>query len=99
MKKFSRILQYVSQPKYRAKLIFYLLFSILSVLFGLVSLGMLSPFMDLLFKGSHAVAGQPSVGGNAVGGLKNYISLIILHHGYIAGLVSICLLIIVTTVL
>jgi ATP-binding cassette, subfamily B, bacterial MsbA len=99
MKKFSRILQYVSQPKYRAKLIFYLLFSILSVLFGLVSLGMLSPFMDLLFKGSHVAAGQPSVGGNAVGGLKNYISLIIGQYGYIAGLVTICLLIIVTTVL
>ena len=99
MKKFSRILQYVSQPKYRAKLIFYLLFSILSVLFGLVSLGMLSPFMDLLFKGSHGAPGQAAVGGNAVGGLKDYISLIIGHYGYLAGLVAICLLIVVTTIL
>lgn len=99
MNKFSRILQYVSQPKYRGKLFFYLIFTILSVLFGLVSLGMLSPFMELLFKGAHTPTGQAAINSNAVGGLKNYISVIISHHGKVVGLIAICILIIVTTVL
>lgn len=99
MNKFSRILQYVSQSKYRAKLFFYLIFTVLSVLFGLVSLGMLSPFMELLFKSAHAPVGQPAINSNAVGGLKNYISYIIANHGKVVGLIAICLLIILTTAL
>ena len=99
MKKFSRILQYVSQPKYRAKLFFYLLFTILSVLFGLISLGMLSPFMELLFKGAQKAASQPAINSNAVGGIKNYINTIISEHGKTVGLIVICIFIIVTTLL
>lgn len=98
MKKFSRILQYVSQPKYRAKLFFYLLFTILSVMFGLISLGMLSPFMDLIFKAGHSSAGQQAINSNAVGAIKNYLSTVIQEHGRVTGLVVICFFIIVTTI-
>jgi ATP-binding cassette, subfamily B, bacterial MsbA len=99
MKKFSRILKYVSQPKYRGKLFLYLVFTILSVLFGLIALGMLSPFMGLLFKGSHTAAGQAPVSGNAVGAIKDYINDVIMHHGKSVGLIVICIFIVVTTII
>ncbi|MBS1667881.1 MAG: ABC transporter ATP-binding protein [Bacteroidetes bacterium] len=99
MKKFSRILKYVSQPKYRGKLFLYLLFTILSVLFGLIALGMLSPFMGLLFKGSQAGAGQAPVSGNAVGAIKDFINDIIIAHGKSVGLIVICVFIVVTTII
>ena len=98
LKKFSRILQYVSQPKYRGKLFLYLLFTILSVLFGLISLGMLSPFMELLFKGKQVVAGQPSISSNTVGGLKELLNKVI-QESPTKGLIIICLFIVGTTIL
>jgi len=36
--------------------------------FWSVSLGMLSPFMELLFKGAHAPSGQAAISSNAVVG-------------------------------
>jgi subfamily B ATP-binding cassette protein MsbA len=97
MKKFSRILKYVSQPKYRSKLFFYLLFTILSVLFGLISLGMLSPFMELLFKGKQVVTGQPSISSHTVGSLKDFLNPII-QQSPTTGLIVICLFIVGTTI-
>ncbi len=97
MKKFSRILKYVSQPKYRAKLFFYLLFTILSVLFGLISLGMLSPFMELIFKEAGKTAANAPINSKAVGSLTGFLSNVIQNHGVIAGLITICLFIISTT--
>jgi subfamily B ATP-binding cassette protein MsbA len=97
MKKFSRILRYVSQPKYRVKLVFYLLFTILSVLFGLISLGMLSPFMELLFKGKNLASGQPSISSHTVGSLKDFLNPII-QQSPTTGLIVICLFIVGTTI-
>src|SRR5579871_2535823 len=98
MKKFSRILQYVSQPKYRSKLFFYLLFTVLSVLFGLISLGMLSPFMELLFKGKQIGVSQNYISSNTIGSLKNILNAII-KRSPTEGLIVICLFIVVTTAL
>ena len=50
MKKFSVIFQYLS--RYKGKLVVYMIFNVLSIIFGLISLGMLSPFLDLLFGAS-----------------------------------------------
>ncbi len=47
MKKFAVILQYLS--RYKGKLVLYMFFNILSIVFGLISVGMLSPFLDILF--------------------------------------------------
>jgi subfamily B ATP-binding cassette protein MsbA len=98
MKKFSRILQYVSQPKYRSKLFFYLLFTVLSVLFGLISLGMLSPFMELLFKGRQIGVSQNYISSNTIGSLKNVLNAMI-KRSPTEGLIVICLFIVVTTAL
>jgi len=36
--------------RYKGKLVVYMIFNILSIIFGLISLGMLSPFLDILFR-------------------------------------------------
>ena len=98
MKKFSRILQYLS--KYKGKLIVYLVFTLLSTLFGIISLGMLSPFLAILFRsGESSVQKGFTIHSNAVGSLKNIITDIVNTHGTIWGLVAICLFILVSTIL
>lgn len=97
MKKFSRILQYLS--KYRGKLIVYLIFTLLSTLFGVISIGMLSPFISILFKGAESAQKSISINTNAVGSLKNIIEGIVHTHGSIWGLAAICAFILVSTIL
>jgi subfamily B ATP-binding cassette protein MsbA len=48
MKKYSRIFKYLGH--YKGQILLYFLFIILSVVFSVVSLGMLAPFFDLIFK-------------------------------------------------
>ena len=97
MKKFSVILQYLS--RYRGKIVLYMIFNILSIVFGLVSLGMLSPFLSVLFNADQP-GGQPSpLNTNAIGGLKHILNNIILHHDTATVLLVICVLIFISTVL
>ncbi|MHA4807967.1 ABC transporter ATP-binding protein [Flavitalea flava] len=96
MKKFSVILKYLA--KYRIKLVIYLVFTLLSIVFGLLSLGMLSPFMNILFphEGPQQAA---SVSTNAIGPVKGILENIIRTRGTMAALSAICIFIIVTTIL
>ncbi|MES1214478.1 MAG: ABC transporter ATP-binding protein [Bacteroidota bacterium] len=48
MKKYSRIFKYLGN--YKGQILLYFLFVILSIVFSVVSLGMLAPFFDLIFK-------------------------------------------------
>jgi subfamily B ATP-binding cassette protein MsbA len=97
MKKFSVILQYLS--RYRGKIVVYMIFNILSILFGLISLGMLSPFLSILFDNGGA-AGQPvTFNTNAIGGLKALLAEVVSHSDKSTALLVICLLIIITTIL
>jgi subfamily B ATP-binding cassette protein MsbA len=96
MKKFSLILQYLS--KYRIKLVLYLVFTLLSIVFGLLSLAMLSPFMNILFP-KDVAKGAANVSTNAIGPLKEILDNIIRNHGMMGALVAICIFIIVTTIL
>ncbi len=50
-------------------------FNILSIVFGLISLGMLSPFLDILFNtGKPGSKGAVTLQSNAIGGLKEIFS-------------------------
>lgn len=49
MKKYSRIFNYLKQ--YRSQIVLYFICIILSIVFSVVSLGMLAPFFDLIFMG------------------------------------------------
>ncbi|OQY96031.1 MAG: antibiotic ABC transporter ATP-binding protein [Sphingobacteriales bacterium UTBCD1] len=50
MKKYSRVFQYLK--RYKSRISLYFLFILLSVIFSIVSVGMLMPFLDLIFKGN-----------------------------------------------
>ena len=97
MKKFSRILQYLS--KYKGKLLLYLVFTLLSTGFGLVSLGMLSPFMDILFRSGTAAAHATQLNTHAIGSLKDFIEYVIATYHQNGAMIVICLLIIATTLM
>src|SRR4051812_31389085 len=47
MKKYSRILQYLGQ--YKGKIGLYFFYTVLSTVFSIVSLGMLAPFLTIIF--------------------------------------------------
>lgn len=49
MKKYARIFRYLKA--YKSKIVLYFIFILLSVVFSIVSVGMLMPFLDLIFKG------------------------------------------------
>jgi subfamily B ATP-binding cassette protein MsbA len=96
MKKFSVILQYLA--RYKGKIVLYMFFNILSIVFGLISLGMLSPFLSILF-GEGATGSQVSLNTNSIGALKDILVGIIQTHDKSTVLIVICLLIIISTVL
>ncbi|GGB13723.1 ABC transporter ATP-binding protein [Puia dinghuensis] len=97
MKKFSVILKYLS--RYRGKIVVYLIFNILSILFGLISLGMLSPFLTLLLQGEGQTGQAMTLNTNAIGGLKDLLIQVMRHSDKSTTLLVICLLIIITTIL
>jgi ATP-binding cassette, subfamily B, bacterial MsbA len=97
MKKFSVILQYLS--RYKGKIVLYMIFNILSIVFGLISLGMLSPFLLILFSEGGSASQNPALNTNAIGGLKNVLTDVIQHHERSTVLLVICVIIVVTTIL
>lgn len=53
MKQYSRIFQYLKG--YKGKIVLYFLFTLLSIVFSIVSIGMLMPFLQLIFTGKTVV--------------------------------------------
>ncbi|HTR31521.1 MAG TPA: ABC transporter ATP-binding protein, partial [Puia sp.] len=74
-------------------------FNILSLLFGLVSVGMLSPFLDILFNSGKPGQKGVSLQGNAIGGLKEIFAHLAQTHDKSTLLIVICIVIIVTSIL
>lgn len=94
MKQFLRIFKYIQIPA--GKLWLYLLCTILATVLSLFSLGLLSPFMELMFKPK---ATDATIDSNAIGDVKIYLEQIINTHGKQYALAAICLLIIAATLL
>ena len=98
MKKFIRIISYIRE--YKAYMAWYSLFITLSIVFGLFSLGMLMPFMDLIF-GSSELTGAVKIATSANGtaNIKDivygFLQESIVAHGKVTALGWICLAIIV----
>ncbi len=90
------ILQYLS--RYRGKLVLYMFFNILSIVFGLISVGMLSPFLDILFNNDPSPKGV-HFHSNAIGWLKNVLEHVAQSYDKPTLLIVICVLIVVSTVL
>jgi subfamily B ATP-binding cassette protein MsbA len=75
---------------------------VLSIIFSLVSLTMLAPFLNLLFNKEKPLIERPPLTWNSAGilsQLKYGLSYLIVHHGYPAALIAICLTIILSILL
>ncbi|TDO28742.1 ABC transporter ATP-binding protein [Sediminibacterium goheungense] len=97
MKRFSRILFYLRNQK--RNIVLYLFFNLFSILFSLVSLAMLAPFLQLLFSKERLVNVAPAFSLTANGLLnyfKYFISQLIIKHGEVYALATICGIIIVS---
>lgn len=97
MKRFSTILHYLKDQKGQMGL--YLLFNLLSVLFSLVSLGMLAPFLQLLFGMEDYPKTAPVFTFNSTGimdFLKYQLGSLISLHGKERALAIVCSVLIVS---
>ncbi|WP_153797801.1 ABC transporter ATP-binding protein [Foetidibacter luteolus] len=100
MKKYSRLFTYLAPLK--GNIVLYVIFTILSIIFSIVSLGMLIPFLDLLFNPDKRVHELPSGGfnsGNLLQTLNFYLTKIIDAHGTAYALGAICIIIIISILL
>jgi ATP-binding cassette, subfamily B, bacterial MsbA len=91
MRQYSRIFQYLKESK--GKIFLYFLFILLSILFSIVSIGMLMPFLQLIFLGGK---GLTSTSSNPVVQLINdFLNESLTTRGKIPTLGYICVLIII----
>lgn len=100
MKRFSTILRYLRDQKKNIAL--YLLFNFLSIIFSLVSLAMLAPFLQLLFGKEKLKDIKPAFHFTANGVLeylKYILSMLIKNHNEVYALAAICVIIIVAVFL
>jgi len=92
MKQFLRIFKYIHIPS--GKLWLYLLCTIVATILSLFSLGLLSPFMDLMFNPSPQTT---TLNSNTIGSVKGYLEQLIRENGKSYALAAICILILATT--
>lgn len=100
MKRFERILFYLRSQ--RKNIILYVVFNLLSIVFSLISLVMLAPFLGLLFAKEKLITSKPTLsfttdGADAIlAHLKYYLSLLIQEKGEVYALGAICIIIIIS---
>ncbi len=95
MKRFSTILKYLKDQK--RYVVLYFLVNLLSILFSLVSLTMLVPFLQLLFGKEKMVEQAPTLSFSASSVLdyiKYILGILIRDHGPAYALAAICIIII-----
>ena len=100
MKQFQRIFKYLGE--YKGKIALYFLFILLSILFSMVSLAMLAPFLKLLFNQEDLLLTEPVFSLSAKGILDYMmynISMLIKEKGTQAALAFICGIIISSVLL
>ncbi|RYY61236.1 MAG: hypothetical protein EOO05_07155, partial [Chitinophagaceae bacterium] len=97
MKKYSRIFSYLGKKK--GKLGLYFIYTVLSTIFGVISIGMLIPFLSVIFKVEGA-PGADTIKSNALGSyLTDNLNALMASNGPAAGLTVICILIVLATLL
>lgn len=89
MKQYSRIFQYLSV--YKSKIVLYFLFTLLSIVFSIVSIGMLMPFLQLIFTGDQAALVAES-SNPIIQRVNEFLKNSVLERGKVATLGLICLL-------
>jgi subfamily B ATP-binding cassette protein MsbA len=96
MKRFALVLKYLNNQK--SKIGLYLFYNLLSILFSVISLGMLAPFLNLLFGEETTITEKPEFSFNSdsvINTLKYHIGSMIELHGQVYALGMICLVVLV----
>jgi len=97
MKRFSRIFFYLRDQK--TNIVLYFIFNFLSIIFSLVSLAMLAPFLQLLFGKEKLVNVKPPLQLSADGLLqyiKYFLSTLIREHNEMYALAAICFIVVIS---
>ena len=97
MKRYAGLFRYFKP--YGRNIALYVLFTVLSIAFGVVSIGMLIPFLNIIFNPEQRVNTLPSIkfnSENALQTLSYYLTRIINTSGVITALGYICIVIIVS---
>lgn len=98
MKRFERIFKYIGV--YKAKLVWYVICTVLGTTFGIFSIAMLSPFLSLIIGDPKQSATKDAIESNAATHVvSDFLNNIIQQHGKIYALAVICVFIIVATLL
>ncbi len=99
MKKISGLLAYLAD--YKGKIAVYCVSSLLSILFGVLTITMIGPVLQVLFQTGGTVVGSsasPAVT-NGIGSVSAYIKKIIAEGGQVTALAYVCVTVVVFTVL
>ena len=97
MKKYARVFTYLSQ--YKGEAVLYIVFILLSIIFSLVSFGMLLPFLEMIFNGERLGVGGGMLGNSSnpvVNFIRDFLTGSIQQRGSIPTLGIICILIIIS---
>lgn len=97
MKKFQRIFNYLGH--YKTKLFSYTLFTILGTLFGIISIGMLSPFLTLIIGDDKSSVKNLLESKSSMKFIIVYLNNEVENHGQFAAIAVVCIIIILSTVL
>jgi subfamily B ATP-binding cassette protein MsbA len=102
MKQYSRIFRYLGA--YKGKIVLYFLFTLLSIVFSIVSIGMLMPFLQLIFTDPRpACAGCSNLGkvssNPLIQGVNDFLANSIATNGKVPTLGFICLLMVAFIIL
>ncbi|MBV9964044.1 MAG: ABC transporter ATP-binding protein, partial [Parafilimonas sp.] len=95
MKQYSRVFRYLKS--YKPQIILYFLFTSLSIVFSIVSIGMLMPFLDLIFHaGASSFSGFTESKNPTLRFIRNILVQSINQYGSLKTLAFICVFIIVS---
>jgi subfamily B ATP-binding cassette protein MsbA len=99
MKRYSRIFRYIRE--YKGDVLLYFIFIIFSIIFSIVSIGMLMPFLELIFKGEDGAtaAFMKSSSNPVMQFIRDLLTELVILHGKIAALGIICILIVTSILL
>ena len=96
MKKYSRIFSYLKN--YKGKIALYFLCILLSIVFGIVSFGMLAPFFDLIFNGDSSGFSK-TIDNPVMESLRSFMVSQVGKMNAIGALALICIIIVVSILL
>ncbi len=94
MKNYLGLLQYLKP--YKRNIVLYFTFILCSVVFSVVSLAMLFPFLEIIFNGDKLITVKPALSfssASVIGTLQYYLCQIIIAHSKLFALAMVCVFI------